>query len=244
MIVTRSSSDVQRKMNPPREPGRFVWMTGYIGKHGGAAIPAADAANDVLFPDAYIVEQGPHVSGPPHFHLQNEFQVVMTGAGLLGRTPVRPYYVHYAGAYSPYGPIDAGPEGLSYFTLRNRYDAGAINMPENREQLRAGKRKPRARSSDVALGAARTIIAPEPDGLAALLYHVPAGESVAALDPATGGGQFWIVLEGELRAGDGALLPRHSCAFVSPDEPSPRIASSPAHALDVLLVQFPLAATA
>jgi hypothetical protein len=55
MIVTRSSSDVQRKMNPPREPGRFVWMTGYIY-------------------------------------------------------------------------------------------AGAINVPENREQLRAGKRKPRARA--------------------------------------------------------------------------------------------------
>jgi hypothetical protein len=238
MIVTRSSSDVQRKMNPPREPGRFVWMTGYIGKHGGATIPDAGAANDVVFPDAYIVEQGPHVSGPPHFHLQNEFQVVMSGAGLLGRTPVQPYYVHYAGAYSPYGPIDAGPEGLSYFTLRNRYDAGAINMPENREQLRAGKRKPRARSSAIATGAARTVFAPEPDGLAALLYHVPAGVSVDALDPATGGGQFWIVLEGELRGGDGALLPRHSCAFVSSDEAAPRIRAGAGPA-DVLLVQFP-----
>jgi hypothetical protein len=244
MIVARSSVDVRRVPGQTARPGHEVWVTGYLGKHAGASIPDADAWSRELFPDAYVIEQGPGVFGPPHFHRADEFQVVMTGSGTFGRTAVRPYVVHYAGAYTPYGPIDPGPGGIGYLTLRTFYDSGAQNMPEEREQLRAGKRKPRAFISErlnvgTGAGGCEKIIAPEPDGLAALLYHVAPGEGVTGLDPSTGGGQYWVVLAGDMQAGE-ATLPERSCVFVSRDEPASRVTAAGAP-LDVLLLQFPLA---
>jgi hypothetical protein len=240
MIVTRSSSDVRRILNPPREPGRFLWTTGFIGKNAGAPAPDANAPPGVPFPDAYLVEQGPHVSGPAHFHRADEFQIVMSGAGTFGRKHVQPFAVHYAGAYTPYGPIDAGPEGLGYLTLRAAYDPGARTMPANRDELRAAKRKPRAHLVAVDIGRSHAVLEGEPDGLAAWLYHVPAGSSVVGPDPAHGAGQFWIALNGAMRTCAGALLPSSSCMFVSVGEPAQRVDSSTAAPLDVLVVQFPV----
>jgi hypothetical protein len=233
MIVTRSSEGLPRR---PNASGRS-WTIGYIGKNAGAAIPESP---DAIFPDAYIIEQKPHTSGGPHFHLQDEFQIVMSGAGAIGKHAVQAFSVHYAGAFSPYGPIDAGPEGIGYLTLRARYDPGAQMMPENRAGLRAGKRKPRVRFSErLQLGRSEDVFAPEPDGLAAFHYSVPANGTATGPDPALGGGQFWVVLDGDMRSPDGTTLPPRSCVFVSADEPVQCVGASPATSLDVLVVQFP-----
>jgi hypothetical protein len=233
MVVARSSLGLPRV---PNKSGRS-WTIGYIGKNAGAAVPASAEA---LFPDAYVIEQKPHSSGGPHFHLQDEFQLVISGGGAIGKHAVRAFCLHYAGAFTPYGPIDAGPEGIAYLTLRTRYDPGAQMMPENRAALRAGKRKPRARfSAPLQLGRSEEVFAPEPDGLAAFHYHVPANGTATGPDPALGGGQFWVVLDGELRSPAGTTLPPRSCVFVSADEPAQRVAASPATSLDVLVVQFP-----
>ncbi len=247
MIVTRSSSDVRRVPGSISRPGHEVWVTGYMGKHTGAKISDPGAWAEELFPDAYVIEQGAGVFGPPHFHRANEFQLITVGSGTLGRAPVQPYVVHYAGAYTPYGPIDPGPQGIGYLTLRTLFDPGARNLPENREELHAGRRKPRAHVSEqLSVGVARAatkpaceeIFAPEPDGLAALLYHVPPNADIVGPDPAGGGGQFWVVLDGEMTSADGKPLPSMSCVFVSRDESAQRIASSRVP-LDVLLMQFP-----
>lgn len=247
MVVTRSSSDVRRVPGSISRPGHEVWVTGYMGKHIGAALPATEAAMEQLFPDAYVIEQGAGVFGPAHFHRANEFQLIVKGAGTLGRKPVQPYVVHYAGAYTPYGPIDPGPEGIGYLTLRTLYDPGARNLPEHREELHAARRRPRALVSEpLAAGACppavelvcEEIFAPEADGLAALLYRVPPGAAIEGPDPASGGGQYWVVLDGTMRASDGASLPPHSCVFVSRDEPAQRFAAASAPA-DVLVMQFP-----
>jgi len=247
MILTRSSTDVRRVPGSTAGPDREVWVTGYLGKHAGGKIPAPDAWPRELFPDAYIIEQGPNAYGPPHFHRADEFQLIMIGSGKLGRDDVEPFVVHYAGAYTPYGPIDPGPNGIGYLTLRTLYDPGAQMMPEQREQLRAGKRKPRAHvSGRLNVGSARSanapaceeIFAPEPDGLAALLYHVPPTGSVTGPDPAGGGGQYWVVLDGAMQSADGTPLPERSCVFVSSDEPPQRIVAATAP-LDVLVLQFP-----
>jgi hypothetical protein len=233
MIVKRSSDGLARV---PNASGRS-WTIGYLGKNAGAAIPAAP---DALFPDAYIIEQKPLSSGGPHFHLQDEFQIVMSGAGAIGKHAVRAFSVHYAGAYTPYGPIDAGAEGIAYLTLRTRYDPGAQMMPENREALRAGKRKPRVLFSEpLELGRTEDVFGPEPDGLAAFHFHVAANGTATGPDPALGGGQFWVVLDGDLRSPDGTTLPPRSCIFVSADEPVQRVQATPATPLDVLVVQFP-----
>jgi hypothetical protein len=113
-------------------------------------------------------------------------------------------------------------------------------MPANRDELRASKRKPRAYLVAADIGRSHAVLEGEPDGLAAWLYHVPNGSSVVGPDPARGGGQFWVALDGAMRTSAGELLPSKSCMFVSVGEPAQRVESSPAASLDVLVVQFPL----
>ena len=68
-------------------------------------------------------------------------------------------------------------------------------------------------------------------------YRVAAGESVAGPDPATGRGQYWVVLGGEMVC-DEERLPRLSCTFVYPDEPQ-FVAAAGSAGLDVVVMQFP-----
>jgi hypothetical protein len=247
MIVSRSSSDVRRVRGS--RPDRDVWVTGYMGKFAGTATPGPDEAPRTLFPDAYLIDQGPGVVLGAHFHRANQFQVIVDGSGTLGRKPVRPFVVHYAGAFTPYGPIDPGPQGIGYMTLRARYDPGFQRMPEEREALRGGNRKPRAHTSGpLEPGASpvpvepvcEAIFGPEPDGLAALRYRIPAGTSTVGLDPAGGHGQYWLVLDGEMRTAQGKVLPPKSCVFISADEPAQRIESASTTPLDLLVMQFPI----
>ena len=50
---------------------------------------------------------------PQHFHHVDQFQVIVAGGGRLGTHGVEPLAVHYAGAYTAYGPIVAGAQGVS-----------------------------------------------------------------------------------------------------------------------------------
>jgi hypothetical protein len=239
MIVTRSSRDVERKQSAAaKAAGRNVWNTGYMGTRLG--VPAPDSV-EALYPDAYLVEQGPGVTLPPHFHVANEFQVILSGAGTFGHEPVAAMAVHYAGAYSPYGPILAGPEGIGYLTLRASYDPGARTMPAALPELRAAARRPRDMLSEpITIGQSQEVFALGPDGLLASHYHLPPDGAVTGPAPAGGGGQYWIVLDGEMQSADGAVLPPKSCVFVSNDEAAYRAAARPSGPLDVLVVQFPL----
>jgi len=167
-----------------------------------------------LSPTVFLVEQPPHSVLHPHFHTQNQFQVVAEGSGTLGRQRVGPGSAHYAGAYTGYGPLIAGPEGLSYFTIRAAYETGAHFLPADRAQLRRGPKRhahgPWHEGADAATlqalqGTARTpLIDPDAEGLEAFSLLVPAGSAVE-LPPATGAGQFQLVLAGEYVAPQGRL---------------------------------------
>ena len=78
-----------------------------------------DAAVASDGPTCYLVEQ------EPSFHRANQFQVIVSGRGKLGREPVSALAVHYAGAYTPYGPIVSEADGIDYFTIRDAFDPGA-----------------------------------------------------------------------------------------------------------------------
>lgn len=87
-------------------------------------------------PVAFLTERDLHRPIPPHWHRVDQFQVVVGGNGTLGRHSVAPYCMHFARAYTPYGPIaDDGKEGVAFFTLRRRFDPGANYMPECKEAL-------------------------------------------------------------------------------------------------------------
>ena len=83
MILTRSSAGVQRNAS---KAYKAIWNTAFMGRHAGVPAPAVPGA---LYPDAYIIEQGPGVTLPPHFHTANEFQLVVIGGGTLGKRRCR-----------------------------------------------------------------------------------------------------------------------------------------------------------
>jgi len=179
---------------------------------------------------AFLVEQPAESVVAAHFHEANQWQVVVVGGGMLGSHAVAPGAVHYSNAFSAYGPIAAGPEGVWYFTLRNGYDRGAQYLPGARDALRGVTRKFREATGHGAVPLAE-------DGLGAWHHRLAPGERLTGPDPAGGEGQFWVVADGTLRTADGAL-PRLSLVFVGPEEPAFAAEAGEAGA-EVVLVQYP-----
>ena len=215
--------------------GTGYWRTGLI----------TSPPEERVSPQAFLVEQDPDSVIEPHFHLENEFQVMVAGSGSLGRHPVEPISVHYAGAHTGYGPIPSGSDGLSYFTLRARMDSGAQFLPEAREKMqRVPKRhllgNPVRPSKTSVLAARReaelvTVLEPQADGIAAWLLRIPAGRSAPA-QTHPGGARFLLIIGGVLEV-NGERLPRLSTVFTTAQE-APQLRAG-TEGLELLLLQFP-----
>lgn len=175
-----------------------------------------------LSPTVFLAEQPANYKLMPHFHRQNQFQLFVAGSGSLGPQAVNPVTVHYAGAYTGYGPVLSGPEGLQYFTIRPVFDTGFISATEAREKMVRGPK----RHAQAALGPAW------PQDRLALLRQVEDSFAIAPdrglavqqvrLPPhaawplhAVGGsvGQFLFVLSGSASIAGASLEPWES-AFV------------------------------
>lgn len=217
--------------------GTGYWRNGLI----------ASPPEDTVAPQAFLVEQDPNTVIEPHFHTENEFQVMVAGSGSLGRHGVEPISVHYAGAHTGYGPISAGNDGLSYFTLRARMDPGAQFLPGARGRMQRVPKRHRlgdalrpCPASDLAArrrAEVITVLQPEADGLAAWMLRVPP-EGDLDMPAHPGGGRFLLVVGGALTLG-GEQLPRFATAFLSADEPAPPLRAAAA-GLEALVLQFPL----
>jgi len=180
-----------------------------------------------LSPTMFLVEQGPHSRLATHFHRENEFQVVVQGGGKFGAHDVQAVTVHYAGAYTGYGPIVAGDDGLSYFTIRAVFEQGAIFLPEGREQMVRGPKRqlhstpyPAAEPGELLARTATEVhelFEPQPDGIAATRILLPPGAQAQAPSPHGSGGQFVMVISGSLLYRQ-RLLTRWEPIFLSPDE--------------------------
>lgn len=221
--------------------GAGFWHTTFIGanRYRPEAAPPPDP--DAIYPMAFLVEQDADAVVGAHFHRADQFQVVLQGGGRLGTHDAGPVAVHFAGAFSAYGPIRAGADGLHYFTLRNGWDPGARYMPGARAELPRSRRHRAAVAGPLPIHdgqatACHAVLEAESDGLAVWRWRLPEGARLDGPDPAEGRGQFWLVLGGTLSRGE-ALGPR-SCVFVGPDEPD-LVATAGAGGLDVLVMQFP-----
>lgn len=220
--------------------GARYWRSDYFGS----------ARSEPELPQAFYIEQFPGSVVPPHFHVVNQFQVVVRGGGTLGRHQLRPLAIHYSGEYTGYGPVTAEPEGLCYFTLRPNADHGAQFFPEARSRI---KLTPNRRN---VIGAEIEPIAPEAlaalhvpdlspliegydDGLAAWLVRLGAKGKVEAPRTAAGGSRYVIVTGGGLCHGE-VLLPERSCLFSSADEPGLALRAG-AQGLEALVMQYPVA---
>jgi hypothetical protein len=143
-----------------------------------------------------------------HFHTVDQFQYFTDGHGRLGGHDVAAGSLHYADAFTPYGPIEFGPQGATFWTLRADPQFGANYMPESRDELgrrleSSARPAPDRRNVSFDLKAVTVgmpgtwqPVAGDTDGMAVDVMDVPAGEEVPA--PARRG--YVLVVGGTLDA--------------------------------------------
>ena len=205
--------------------------------------------DDVCTPQCYLVEQFPGAVNPTHFHVQNQFQLFTRGEGTIGRSPkpLRAFTVHYAGAYTGYGPIVAGPEGVDYITMRAFRDPGAKFVPQSRELMRAGPKRhwaseallPTEAGELKALKSPRVEVvhAPDPDGLAVDQIQIPGGAATEIRIAPAAVAMFIVVIQGVVER-DGQRLGHLENLFVSANDAPCRIAATEVPA-EVLVLHMP-----
>lgn len=234
-----------RRTIKSRGTGEEHWRTDFLGKPGDGELKEHQ-------PQAFLIEMSANEVIVPHFHEVDQFQVFVAGSGSLGRSKeaAQPLTVHYADHHTGYGPITAGPQGYSYFTLRAKSDPGAVYLhkPGYREKL-----KPSGKRHGVAAGVTlstepvlmeRKDVQVEPlmqelgngDGLGASLIRMGPGTTFEGPDPAATGGQFYLVANGaaELESGSYAAW---SPVFVPKTDRPLKLRAGPKGA-EVLLLQF------
>ena len=127
-----------RKIVKSQGTGIEHWATGFFGD-----VRCKEIREE---PQGLLTDMNCDEITKAHFHTVDQFHIFMAGSGKMGReedaSPVR---VQYLDHHTGYGPIYAGPHGLSYFALRNRTDAGPtyLDNPNFREHLKPSKRRNR-----------------------------------------------------------------------------------------------------
>ena len=196
-----------------------------------------------MAPQGFLVER-PYANAriDPHFHDIDQFQVVVAGDGRIGKKEVRPVTFQYADAFTPYGPIVAREDGISFFTLRNVASGGHFSMPGSKHLMacRAGRNIAAVFEQDVASLAdgestREALMDPQEDGVYAEGIRL-GSNAVADGLPNNAGGQYYLVCAGSLIA-DGKELPERSLIRADPDEETPTLRAGEAGA-NVLVLQF------
>jgi len=197
-------------------------------------------------PQAFLVENTPHRLLRTHYHDVDQFQVIVSGDGTIGKHAVRFGSVHFARAHTPYGPITASDKGIAWLTIRARRDAdGAQFLPEKREQLeQAAGRNPWQISQDPEFFdfdgdiALREVPDVRDDrGLAAYSLRMKPGARTQAPDPSGTGGQYLVVLRGSLLRADKEQR-AITIGYIAADETRLELIAG-AEGLDALVLNFP-----
>ncbi len=211
-----------------------------LGATGPREVEAAPGAQALLI----AFDPG----SPPlrvHFHTVDQFQYFTAGGGQLGGHDVGAGSLHYADAFTPYGPIEFGPAGATFWTLRADPQFGANYMPESCDEL--GRRLDRSerppkdrRNVSFDLKAVTAVtqgtwqpVAGDTDGMAVDVVDVPAGAPVPA--PERRG--YVLVVSGTIDA-DGTRRPEGSAAWWEP-EAAPAAVGTAVTAARIALLAFP-----
>ncbi|MCX4745041.1 hypothetical protein OG455_05795 [Kitasatospora sp. NBC_01287] len=223
-------------VSPGQAVSRRVVFEGRISRivdYFGGAAPVGGG------PQAYLVEQHDYVLRP-HFHPVDQFQVLLGATGsLFGRRPIGALEVHYADAFTVYGPLAGGSPPLRYFTLRAEPTLTTSFMPESRALL-----PPHAgRSLHAGIDLARTddgeaLLADDRDGLR--VGRRSAGPGAELSVPAAGpGGQFLYVAAGAVSvAGVEGDHGPESIGWQAPGD-GPAILTAGAEGAELLVLRYP-----
>ncbi len=195
-------------------------------------------------PVAFLVEGTKERVIRPHYHQVDQFQVVVSGGGTLGRHPLALHAVHFTRAHTPYGPILFNEEGLGFLTLRAQRDPGAQYIPEKKEQLRnVPHRRPWQTTeaprfepgSPVGLRVFEKIR--DERGLGGYALTLAPGATTRAPDVAGTGGQYIIVTQGSV-IHDGKPHAALTIVFVKPDEDTFALVAG-SEGAQALILNFP-----
>lgn len=200
--------------------------------HKGEWMESGD--DPVLSPTVFLIEQPPNATLVPHFHRQNQFQLFVDGGGTLGKHAVETVTVHYAGAYTGYGPLISGNQGIKYFTIRPVCEAGMMPLDEARDKMIRGPKRHesvgpvrvldeagrRAAAHEQGKPGEHFLLAVSDEGLGVGEVCLDRGQSMSVQRHAASQGEFIVVLGGRLQYGERELCEWESI-FVSADEPFP-----------------------
>jgi len=223
--------------------GEERWKTMFMGLSGSKEVVDA--------PQAFFIEMVPNDVIKPHFHAVDQFQVFVSGGGKLGRDDEHPpVTIHYADRFTGYGPITAGPQGYSYFTLRALTDTGAVYMHHAgyREKLRPSRKRHGtaqvALSTELVLFRRNDAVVEQimgakgeyDDGLSAYVVRLGPQASVLGPDGTDGGGQYCLVVNGTLQH-EGKEYSRLSLLWVGADE-GPLQFTAGGEGCEIVVMQF------
>lgn len=246
MIYTRSGTDALAKRDVVVSPGtgQKHWGTTFFGPRVSKAAGPG--------PQATMSDLNPHETIVPHFHGVTMFQLFVAGSGTIGaqRKVLEPLTIQFKDHHTAYGPVIAGPQGLSFTALRmvtGNSEPTYLHKEGYREKLRPSRRRnltsaPVKFSIEPVLKA-RTEVAWEPlidesdDGMAAHIVRLGAGMSATGPDPRSAGGYYIFVGNGSLvHAGED--LPLWSMVVVEPNEKGFEIRAG-SQGLEALVLQYP-----
>ena len=247
MIHTKDGAEVIENLQAVNSPGTGVehWGSSYFGpRYSNAEISSG--------PQALMTQMAANETILPHFHGVAQFQIFPSGAGMMGKTEVQPLMLQYKDHHSAYGPLIAGPHGLTFIALRNRIGDSTpvyLSKPGYKEKLKPSKRRnwisPHISLSTRPVLQFRKDVSWEPvfepekiitDELSAQLLRLGAGMSAMGPDPKAGGGYYIFIANGGL-AGNGQSLPSGSMVFVEPTEDAYEIKAGHV-GLEALVMQF------
>ncbi|MBL0923349.1 MAG: hypothetical protein IBJ12_02645 [Sphingomonadaceae bacterium] len=226
-------------------PGPKAWIHNYLQPSRTHLDGTPRSAGEEL-PMIYLVDQEPNSAIRTHFHQVDQFQIVVGGSGAMGNTPLAPITVHYTTAYTGYGPLRAGPEGLQYLTIRNRWDPGHRYLPECKDELpAAGTVKQRQRTTKPrGIQSCQALHALDAPAVCHLIDEPESGANawMLSLPPLSAAPSFTsddsdrviVVCAGNLHGSDANGL--HSCHFVPAGE-TIEVEAGPDGA-DLLVLQF------
>jgi hypothetical protein len=246
MIYTRSGADALAQRTTIVSPGtgNQHWGTTFFGPRSSSG-PAPG-------PQATMSELQAHETVTSHFHGVSMFQCFVAGSGTLGNRGqvLEPLTVQFKDHHTAYGPIVAGPQGLSFVAMRmytGNSEPVYLAQPGYRERLQPTKRR-HLTSEPVRFSIApvlqsrselawETLFQDTEDGMHAQVVRLGAGMTVDGPDPGAAGGYYVFVGNGSLLHND-EELPLWSMVVVEPNESKFEIRAGEL-GLEALVLQYP-----
>lgn len=247
MIYAMSGTAALARRHGVISPGTGIehWGTEFFGPRS--------STTGAPGPQATMSEMNAHETIVQHFHGISQFQIFAAGSGKIGRgDPLQPLTLQYKDHHTAYGPVVAGPQGLTFMALRIKTGDSApvyLDKPGYRDRLKPSKRRnlisapvglsiePVMQHRKEAVWEPLFTAANVKDEMAAYMLRLGAGMAVTGPDPKAGGGYYLFVANGNLTWA-GENYSRWSMVVVESGEDAVEIRAGDT-GLEALIMQFP-----